>query len=392
MLQSTGMLSKPPERLTTILLLDGENYHLMAVLQCLSKVKNLKLVVISDKPTSSMRYSRFVWKYIHCPINTESWVNKVNDCIERYQIDVVMPISEDTLEGLILNRHKLHVKNKTLIPNTLKQLDTIRDKRLLALHLSDIGITPPAFWVPTKNCPDGSKVLRKHYPVLAKPAVTSGGGLGIVKIKNEEELDDFLAKHDSGKDYLIQEFIEGHDLGCNVICRDGEVMAYTIQVGNMFLKKAYTPQVGLDIVHNEKVIKIVRDLMRSLRWNGVANVDMRYDKLNGQYYVLEVNPRYWLTLLASCIAGVNFPWLYCQLVLNDKFQLPDYKEIDYWNLKRLPYRLKKEPMLLLRWKYLWKNTPLSYLVNDPIMTVYHYSWTLKNIFASQSKRIFNRQA
>ncbi|WP_437395469.1 ATP-grasp domain-containing protein [Flagellimonas lutimaris] len=386
------MRPKPPETLTTVLLLDGENYHLMAVLQCLSKVKNLRLIIISDKPTSSMRYSRFVWKYIHCAMDAKNWVNKINDCIGRYQVDVVMPIAENTLEMLIQYKNRLQVDGKVLVPETLKELDEIRDKRLLALHMSDIGIAPPTFWAPTKNRSDGLKSLSKHYPVLAKPAIISGGGMGIVKLKNEEELRDFLSNHDSGKDYLIQEFIEGHDLGCNVICRDGEVMAYTIQVGNMFLKKAYTPQVGLDMVHNEEVIKIVKNLMKSLRWNGVANVDMRYDNLTGQYYVLEVNPRYWLTLLASCMAGVNFPWLYCRIVLDDKFQLPDFKEIDYWNLKRLPYRLKKDPMLLFRWKYLWNNTPLGYLINDPTMTVYHYSWTLKNIIASMSNKIFNRQA
>src|SRR2546428_697479 len=49
--------------------------------------------------------------------------------------------------------------------------------------------------------------------------------------------------------------------------------------------------------------------MQALKWSGIVNIDFIYDENDKQAKILEVNPRYWQSLLGSLFAGVNFPYL-----------------------------------------------------------------------------------
>ena len=82
--------------------------------------------------------------------------------------------------------------------------------------------------------------------------------------------------------------------------------------------------------------------MQTLNWSGVANVDVRFDYKTKQCMVLEINPRFWLSVEASEIAGVNFPYLYCLSSLNLDFEIPNYKHIKTLNLKGLSNKIKNE--------------------------------------------------
>jgi predicted ATP-grasp superfamily ATP-dependent carboligase len=52
---------------------------------------------------------------------------------------------------------------------------------------------------------------------------------------------------------------------------------------------------------------------------------MRHDSRNGQVKVLEVNGRYWGSLIGSLVAGVNFPYLACLTALGTPFPTPTYR-------------------------------------------------------------------
>jgi predicted ATP-grasp superfamily ATP-dependent carboligase len=58
-------------------------------------------------------------------------------------------------------------------------------------------------------------------------------------------------------------------------------------------------------------------LISELGWSGVANIDMRFDARHHMPLVLELNGRYWLSLLGSLNAGVNFPLLACEICLGE---------------------------------------------------------------------------
>ena len=69
--------------------------------------------------------------------------------------------------------------------------------------------------------------------------------------------------------------------------------------------------------------------MKKLNWSGIANIDLRYDELENNYKILEINPRFWGSVIGSLAAGINFPYLTCLTALGQTFEKPEYKNIFY---------------------------------------------------------------
>ena len=134
-------------------------------------------------------------------------------------------------------------------------------------------------------------------------------------------------------------------------------------------------------------MELAKKLMKSLNWSGVANIDMIYDQERDLVQVLEINPRYWLTIDASAIAGVNFTYLYCLNALGVNFEVPAYSELKYLNLKGLVKSVRKDPLLLFNFKFIWNNTPFKFAIKDPIPMIYHFIWRTKNILLQKVRKL-----
>lgn len=116
---------------------------------------------------------------------------------------------------------------------------------------------------------------------------------------------------------LLQDFIDGFDVTCNVFCEKGKLLAYTMQKAVLVKSVKVTPQTEFIFFNDDSLLELMKDLMLSLNWSGVANIDFRFDKINKTYKVIEINPRFWFNTEASAMMNVNFPYILC-LVLNAK--------------------------------------------------------------------------
>ena len=370
-----------------VLIPDGENYYLQKVLNCFADCKGIRLYVLSDKKIISMRFSKYIDKFIYFPRPADDleWIAKINELCTLYNIDVLMPVFETRIRTLILHRDHLKYQDKVLIPASLESFDTANRKNRLAVHMQALDIPTPKS-IPVADAEELARVLpRLEFPLLLKPTLLTGGGEGIVKFENLQSLEQHVRSREIKFPIVLQQYIVGYDTGCNVLCKDGRVLAYTIQKGFLYGIKPFSPQIGLNIVHEEEVIRIVSRLMESLKWTGLANVDLIYDTRLKRYLILEINPRYWSTVDASVPAGINFPWLYCQTVIGLQFKVPEYNETTFIGLKGMWGYLKKEPAKLFHSNFLWKQTPLKYALHDPLPFIYHFFWRTKNLIVRRFK-------
>lgn len=369
----------------SILIPDGESYIILGVLRCLSMIEGIQLFVISETRNTAVRRSRYITEFIHCaPISrSDEWIEMINQISDSRNIDVILPVFEISSRKLIRHREMLRKPHSLLLPTTQEKFNTAENKWHLALHLAQNGIPGPISLSAEKYFGGADMPARIPFPLLVKRVIDTGGGEGITRFDCPEDLRQFFTDRLPDASMVIQEYVEGYDLGCNVLCKNGEVLAYTIQQGTVFSPKPFTPQVGLKMIHDERVIGQVKHLMHSLDWSGVANIDMRYDIRNDRFLILEINARFWYTVLASALAGVNFPELYCKTVLGRSFPIPAYQEIEYLNDKGLIQSIVKTPGILWTPGRIIKNTPLCFQIRDWRMTLSHLFWSLKN-------RIFGR--
>ncbi|TDQ31408.1 ATP-grasp domain-containing protein [Zeaxanthinibacter enoshimensis] len=375
-------------RSISVLIPDGESFYLRTVLHCLSRIKGVRIFVLSSARYTPMRFSRYVHRYEHHDFkeDTSAWIELINRKMKEHRIDVLMPIFEVGIRKLVEHRQKLLYPEKTLLPSSLADFDTANDKGKLAERLYQEQIPGPRSFLMEEK--DFSLLDKQEikFPVLAKPPLVSGGGEGILPVKDPDELKEKISDSTIKLPVLIQEQLQGHDLGCNVICKDGKILAFTIQKGFLYNPKPFSPQIGLTMVQEDSVIDSVSWLMKSLNWTGVANVDLFYDNNSREYKILEINPRYWNTLLGSLVAGVNFPLIYCQAVLGTQLSAVSYEKKDFINLKGIVASISKDYRIVFRPSYLWNHSPLPYIVKDPLPVAYQFIWRTKNILVRKFKQ------
>jgi predicted ATP-grasp superfamily ATP-dependent carboligase len=120
---------------------------------------------------------------------------------------------------------------------------------------------------------------------------------------------------------IIQEYIEGQGFGFFALYdRKGEVKAH---FGHKRIREYPTsggPSSCCESFYDAELFQMGRRLLESLEWTGLAMVEFKFDEIRRQYFVIEVNPRYWGSLPLAVNSGVNFPVLHALSALEIDYQ------------------------------------------------------------------------
>ncbi|OUL35996.1 ATP-utilizing enzyme (ATP-grasp superfamily) [Nostoc sp. T09] len=268
--------------------------------------------------------------YSQNEISSVAYLEEVIDIIKNLAIDIVFPASEGSFKFVSQYRNQLSNFCKVVVLPSYDALDTAFDKWRLYLFLKQHNIPIPD----TVLLRETDNLSEFNYPVLIKPIDGSGG-------KNIQKFDS-LAKAESLEvilnyprdEYIIQKYIHGYDMGCSVLCRKGEIVAYTIQQ-QLGATRGFTPKIDkLKFIHDSVILDVVRRTMKALQWNGIANLDLRYNSQTGEILLLEINPRFWQSMMGSLSIGVNFPYLLYLLSNEISFEPVCYEDKYYAKFSR----------------------------------------------------------
>ncbi|WP_282162940.1 ATP-grasp domain-containing protein [Ulvibacterium marinum] len=357
------------------------------VKNCFSIQANTELYLMSNNRYIPNRFSRFIRHFSYYPKTDRisNWIEYINIEVEKHGIDFIMPIYEDGIRALISNRKLVKKTDSLMLMPSQVSFDTANNKVLLAEHLLQHEISGPEMFKINSN--KNFKSANMKFPMMAKPIEGSEGGNGIFVFKKESEIETHLKGGLQGQKFLFQKYIEGYDIDCSVLCKNGEIKAFTIQKGNLYSNNPCSPAIGLEFLFERELFKTVKKLMRTLNWSGVAHIDLRYDKSDHLFKVIEVNTRFWSSLEASLIAGVNFPYLYCLLVIGQDFDLPEYNNVKTLNLKGLVKQVRNNGLFLTKIGFIWNNTSIRYAISDPLPVLVRFFLRAKNLFFSFLKKI-----
>jgi predicted ATP-grasp superfamily ATP-dependent carboligase len=232
-----------------------------------------------------------------------------------------------------------------------------------------------------------TKTDELNFPIVIKPVLGFRNGKGINFFESLNDVNSFFNRNIVNKLYLAQEYIEGYDIDCSVLCKDGEILVYTIQKGNLQGKSKFEPNIGVEFLYKEQLYHIVEKLMKSLNWSGIAHIDLRYDINDDAYKVIEINARFWLTVDLSLLAGVNFPYLYCLSSLKKEFSIPQTNFASFLTLKGLVKKIKINPLFVFKFKYIFNNTSFRFAFTDPLPILYKFVVYVKSIGLKPAKEI-----
>lgn len=367
----------------TLLVPDGESGQALKAIRCLAERGNVIIHVVSRDKKAPVRLSRHVASFTHIDrlASEDEYVSFLKETIRVKQATMLFPILEKTIGLVAAERSRFEALCRLpLIPDS-EAFRIATDKRLLGKFMHDHKVPAPLTYVFHRD--DWSEELADSlsFPMLAKPGC-GGFGRNIKTISNRDELKSFLL--DESRDpaeFAVQPFIEGSDIDCSVICQNGTIAAHTIQRTILASARRYGPPTGIEFVDNHEVLNIVARLMRLLNWDGVAHVDLRKG-LDGNYYVLEINARYWGSLIGSLSAGVNFPSIACSLAMGETVDNPDVRH-DRYGVGLLTFKARRAQA---RAGIPLRNTQFPFVVKDPIPDVVETASLLGRSLIAKARR------
>ena len=349
-----------------VLILSWDYWLTVNTLYCLRQQKHLELHFLTRGATSPFRFSSDIKSHHYFPKDTpdETLLALIEQVVEETGARVLLPINR--LGFRFASQYKEELQRfVALIPLPEPWAFKIaEDKGLLAEFMAANGVpTPPTLVNLADNLPQ--RLEGFPFPVLVKPRFGFGGrgSAGepdITMFTDRDRLQEFVRRHQHlAHRLVIQSKVEGYVVGCNVLCEQGRLLAYTIQKG-VLKTNDFSPSLGIEFIHDRRVVEVVSDLLRKLKWGGVANLDLIYDEKNNDIQVLEINPRFWLTINGSMArASVNFPYLACLRALDRPIEVAPYQVGKYIPLLSfLKYKIRDRSAG--RVKFGWKEIDLRY--------------------------------
>ena len=352
----------------SILIPDGEEGNLaLRVMCCLRRAGGFQVHILSRDSGSKARFSRYCTSFTHFDdtLSHDRIMEAISRTAKQVNARILLPVTEYGIRLVAARSKELEDLIVTSVPR-IDAFDTAIDKWRLANFMQTHDIPTPHTILARADTEFSEHLDKLTFPVLLKPTRNTNGK-GIRQFDDRVSLVRFLEDQRSEAfEYIIQNMVQGYDIDCSVVCKDGEILAYTIQKGIIPNLRRFSPPFAIEFLRHDEVLRVARKLLAALCWNGVAHLDMVVDEANGRVMVLELNARYWASLLGSLSAGVNFPYLAVIAGLGQTLPQVGYRHIRYIEPYAELKLLMRRPLQHHAERFRFSETGWRYLLADPL--------------------------
>ena len=259
------------------------------------------------------------------------------DICKEQKIDALISLNDLELPILAEKKAKFEALGVKVIVSDSEVIDIAFDKYKTAQWVESIGLNAPKTYVTLASAKEALAKGEIAFPLFMKPRWGSGS-IGLETIDDMEELDIYyhllmkkikktiLAIASVGDEYImIQEKLTGKEFGLDVM-NDLEGNHVAVSVKQKLAMRAGETDKAITVDLPE-VHEMGATIGRNLKHIGNLDVDIM-QRANGDYCVLELNPRFGGGYPFSYEAGVNMPkailqWLKDDVV-NPKILQPEY--------------------------------------------------------------------
>jgi predicted ATP-grasp superfamily ATP-dependent carboligase len=375
----------------SILVLEGGYKLTSTLLFCIAQSKDFDIHFLSRTEKSPFRYSRYVKSHHYFPAEKPvmEFIGFAERVTKKTNSKVLLPIDAEGMHFIIEYKKEFSAFINPALTAHLGDYDTAADKGKLAEFLIRENIPcPPTIVNLQENLEE--QLDNFKFPVLLKP--TDGeGGKRITFHDTKEDVLKFIRENNIGEKYIIQTLINGYDIDCNVLYKEGKLQYYSIQKGVSTGENGYKPATAIEFVKDERVIEVVDKMMSKLNWSGVAHIDLRFDEDEQKMKIIEINTRFWLTIIGSIlVTKINFAELIVKLTLG----LPTPTQNGYPTGRYIAFvdYLEAKFSKNTTTKFRFKETTAKYVLGDLGPKLYLMAsneavrkWTVKNLFGSKNK-------
>lgn len=255
------------------------------------------------------------------------YVDITLDICKEHKIDALISLNDLELPILAENKARFEALGVKVIVSDPKVIDIAFDKYKTAQWVESLGLNAPKTYVTLASAKEALAKGEIAFPLFMKPRWGSGS-IGLETIDDMEELDIYyhllmkkikktiLATASVGDEYImIQEKLTGKEFGLDVM-NDLQGNNVAVSVKQKLAMRAGETDKAITVDIPE-VYEMGRKIGENLKHIGNLDVDIM-QRANGDYCVLELNPRFGGGYPFSYEAGVNMPKAILQWLKGEK--------------------------------------------------------------------------
>jgi len=289
----------------------GGNFVGLGIARSLGKHGIPTWVVDTDKSKCIAQFSRYTKRFI---VSEEPVVELLLREAREHSLRgwVLFPVSDQYVESIAAGHDSLKAVYRLTTP-PLEVTKYALDKRLTYSKATELGIAAP--WTSVR----GLDATDFPFPVILKPAVNHRffpqTNLKALAAANREELERGYAQmrhYIPADEIMVQERIPGggeNQFSFCGVCKEGRVYAslvaqrrrqYPVEFGNASTFVETTSQPIVEAAG--------RQFLESIGFDGMAEVEFKFDTRDGKFKILDVNPRTWGWHSLGKAAGIDFSY------------------------------------------------------------------------------------
>lgn len=262
--------------------------------------------------------------YIVPRIDDKDYLNCILDICIKEKINGLISLIDPELSLISENIVKFKEIGVTPIISEHKNVEMCFNKYKMYQFLVENGIRTAKTYIDKNEFYKDLEKENMKFPVFVKP-IEGSASININKVYNKDELELLWKKENN---LLIQQFMDGEEFGADVY-----IDMISNEISAIFTKKKIKMRAGETdksvSIKDEKLFSIIKDFVKKAEFKGIIDIDIF--KVNGEYYISEVNPRFGGGYPHAYESKVNIP----KMIINNlegkinNEQIGDYEEDIY---------------------------------------------------------------
>ena len=230
----------------------------------------------------------------------EGYLDVILNICKENEIKAVLSLIDPELSLLAKNRDKFLEIGTTPIVSDYDLVEMCFDKYQFSEFLIENGFNTIRSYIDKDLFYKDVEAGKIEYPVFVKP-VRGSASINISKVTNKEEIELLFDRYDN---LMIQEFMDGIEYGADTYIDMISGEPVTIFIKEKIKMRAGETDKSVSF-KDEKLFDLIKRFVKLAGFKGIIDIDIF--KVNGEYYISEVNPRFGGGYPHAYETGVNIP-------------------------------------------------------------------------------------
>ncbi|MFC3476449.1 carboxylate--amine ligase [Halobacterium litoreum] len=388
-------MARSPDADRRVLVLDGDSQASLSVVSSLGS-RGVAVTVGNDAPNSVGSHSRYVdseFVYPDPAVEPAAFADELRAFLDDTDHFAVLPTRDDTTTVVSRHKRRLAATDTVVAVEDWPRFRRATDKERTFELAGDLDVPTPDTRAPESLADAASMAGDLPYPVVVKS-----------RSKHVADSDGRLYTHEVGdSDYartplelvstyrrllaadagtrseppIVQEYVEGQTTTTVGVADAGEFLAHFQE-----LRLRTTPASGgsstlITGFKDETMREYAGEVVAALDWTGPIQVEFMWTP-DDEFYLVEVNGRYWGSTPLAVASGVDIPWLHYSLLTGERPEIPETYRDDvvqqrllYGDLKWLGEQLEDGNVAAVGpfLRALWTDDQVFVRPDDPMTTV-----------------------